>query len=60
MEIIRFSIPLNEESKIMSAALLTITPTMLIPDIMLIALTDFFENKYLLAKRYGKFIVISL
>ena len=42
---------------ITKAALLTITPMTLIDEIIFIAFTDFLENKYLFAKRKGKFII---
>jgi hypothetical protein len=44
-----FSKPLNTERIMIRAALPTKTPSMEMPEIKLIALTDFFENRYLLA-----------
>jgi hypothetical protein len=44
-----FSKPLNTERIMIRAALPTKTPSMEMPEIKLIALTDFLENRYLLA-----------
>src|SRR5690606_5513765 len=52
--------PLKTDKIIIKAALPTNTPSVLMPDIMFIALTDFFENKYLLAINKGVFIVLIL
>jgi hypothetical protein len=49
MESTMFSKPLKTERIIISAALPTNTPSIEIPEMKFIALTDFFENKYLLA-----------
>ncbi|MNI73269.1 hypothetical protein D3C73_1292630 [compost metagenome] len=56
MDRISSSMPLKEDRSIINAALLTITPITLIEEMILIALTDFFEKRYLLANRKGKFI----
>ncbi|MNP52807.1 hypothetical protein D3C76_1472230 [compost metagenome] len=56
IDIISSSIPLKEDRSMINAALLTVTPITLIEEMILIALTDFFENRYLLANRKGKFI----
>jgi hypothetical protein len=42
------------------AALLTITPITLIEEMILMALTDFLENRYLFANRNGRFITFIL
>jgi hypothetical protein len=44
-----FSNPLKTERMMINAALPTKTPSIEIPEMKFIALTDFFENKYLLA-----------
>jgi hypothetical protein len=44
-----FSNPLKTERIIISAALPTNTPNIEIPEMKLIAFTDFFEKRYLLA-----------
>jgi len=49
---------LKEESNIINAALLTITPITLMDEIILMALTDFLEKRYLLANRKGRFMTL--
>jgi hypothetical protein len=49
MESTIFSNPLNTERIIISAALPTNTPSIEMPEMKFIALTDFFEKRYRLA-----------
>jgi hypothetical protein len=60
MDSISCSIPLNDDNKMIKAALLTITPITLIEEMILMALTDFLENRYLFANRSGRFMTFIL